>query len=163
MVVHQSRVSSLPLLSSLFLASIYVGLHRESQSGIVQIRLTTYSCLARAICKSLRIRCSNKLIHVMTYKLFFPQGLSLTKLTKDLMSYFNPAVMAMRAYAFSGRDRRVLIPLATCYLGLLAVNIWVFCIHIEAIPESFYILIGGTGCFPNYGDQIMVEKIGVSI
>ena len=69
----------------------------------------------------------------------------------------------MRAYAFSGRNRWVLIPLATCYLGLLAVNVWVFCIRIEAIPASFYILIGGTGCFPNYGDQVMAEKIGVSI
>lgn len=71
--------------------------------------------------------------------------------------------MVMRAYAFSGRNRWVLIPLATCYLGLLAVNVWVFCIRIEAIPPSFYILIGGTGCFPNYGDQVMAEKIGVSI
>lgn len=77
--------------------------------------------------------------------------------------FFSQAVMVMRAYAFSGRDRRVLIPLATCYSGLLAVNIWVFCIHIEAIPPSFYDLIGGTGCFPNYGDQFMAEKIGYSM
>ena len=71
--------------------------------------------------------------------------------------------MVMRAYAFSGRDRLVLIPLTTCYAGLLAVNIWVFCIHIEVIPSSFYTVIGGTGCFPNYGDQLMAAKIGVSI
>ena len=71
--------------------------------------------------------------------------------------------MLMRAYAFSGRDRRVLLPLATCYSGLLVVNIWVFCIHIKAIPAAFYIMIGGTGCFPNYEDQFMAAKIGVSI
>lgn len=77
--------------------------------------------------------------------------------------FFSQAVMVMRAYAFSGRNRRVLIPLATCYSGLLAVNIWVFCIRIEAIPSSFYTLIGGTGCFPDYGDQVMAEKIGYSM
>lgn len=71
--------------------------------------------------------------------------------------------MVMRAYAFSGRNRWVLIPLATCYAGLLAVDIWAFCIDIKPIPPSFYTLIGGTGCFPNYGDQDTAEAIGVSI
>ncbi|EDR01637.1 uncharacterized protein LACBIDRAFT_310756 [Laccaria bicolor S238N-H82] len=95
--------------------------------------------------------------------LFFSQGLSLAKFTKDLASYFNPAVMVMRAYAFSGRNRWVLIPLATCYSGLLAVDIWAFCIDIKPIPPSFYTLIGRTGCFPNYGDQDRADAIGYSM
>ena len=67
MVLYQGRISSLPLLSALFLANIHVGLHRESQSRIVQFRLTTHSRLARTVCKSLRVPRSNKLIHNITY------------------------------------------------------------------------------------------------
>ncbi|TEB18422.1 hypothetical protein FA13DRAFT_1745796 [Coprinellus micaceus] len=37
---------------------------------------------------------------------------------------FSQGVMLMRAYAFTGRDRRVLMLLCTCYAILLGVNFW---------------------------------------
>jgi hypothetical protein len=73
------------------------------------------------------------------------------------------AVMVMRAYALSGRDRRILFLLASCYTGLLAVDIWAFCAAVDIPPPIFYTVLGGTGCFPNYGGENMALRIGVRI
>lgn len=70
--------------------------------------------------------------------------------------------MLMRAYAFAGRNRRVLLLLGTCFAGLLGVNIWVFWSHIEVPPPLFYVVLNGSGCFPNYGEGTMGLRLGVS-
>jgi len=68
----------------------------------------------------------------------------------------------MRAYAFTSRDRRVLILLTLCYAVLVGINIWVFCIHIY-VPVELYRILKYTGCFPNYGDGFMAMRIGYTI
>jgi hypothetical protein len=75
---------------------------------------------------------------------------------------FKTGVMMMRAYAFTSRNRRVLIILGTCYIILIGVNIWVFCIKID-IPAELYVVLGDSGCFANYGPNgTIAMRIGVS-
>lgn len=69
--------------------------------------------------------------------------------------------MLMRAYAFTGRDRRVLMLLGFCYLLLLGVNLWAFATHLYLIPPEYYLFLGSLGCFPNYGAPKMAIRIGV--
>lgn len=75
--------------------------------------------------------------------------------------------MLMRAFAFTGRKRRILAVLMCCYTLLVGIDIWVFCTAIEILPVELYqvmALLGtkGTGCFPNYGAGFMALRIGVS-
>ncbi len=74
--------------------------------------------------------------------------------------------MLMRAYGFAGRNKRVLALLGSFYVGLLGIDIWAFCTLVEIPPPAFYFLFdfffGGTGCFPNYGSNVMAARIGVS-
>ncbi|KAG6849472.1 hypothetical protein H0H93_008141 [Arthromyces matolae] len=74
-------------------------------------------------------------------------------------SYQFCTVMLMRAYAFTGRDKRVLILLLGCFSGLLAVDIWAFCTDITTLPEIAFITMGGTGCFPYYGKGFLGFRI----
>lgn len=76
---------------------------------------------------------------------------------------FPQAVMLMRAYAFCGRDKRVLALLLTCYGGLVVVDIWSFCTHITILPEFVFTILGGTGCYPLYGKGYMGFRIGYSM
>ncbi|KAF9465540.1 hypothetical protein BDZ94DRAFT_323046 [Collybia nuda] len=76
---------------------------------------------------------------------------------------FPQGVMLMRAYAFSGRNKKVLLLLCICYAGLIGVDIWVFCTHIAVPPTIFYLALGKTGCFPDYGDGFMALRIGYSM
>ncbi|KAG6909796.1 hypothetical protein DXG01_015289 [Tephrocybe rancida] len=78
-------------------------------------------------------------------------------------SFKRSAVMLMRAYAFSGRDKRILALLLTCYAGLCAVDIWSFCTHISTLPEILFLALGGTGCYPYYGVGYMGFRIGYSM
>ena len=71
-------------------------------------------------------------------------------------------IMAMRAYAFTGRNKRIAILLVICYTLLVGVDIWTFTIHILLPPQELYTLLGGTGCFPNYGDKHLAFRYGVS-
>jgi len=73
---------------------------------------------------------------------------------------FPQAVMLMRAYAFCGRDKRVLMLLLTCYGGLVAIVIWAFCTHIVALPEVVFLILEGTGCYPYYSKGHMGFRIG---
>ncbi|KAF8972755.1 hypothetical protein BDZ97DRAFT_1782509 [Flammula alnicola] len=77
--------------------------------------------------------------------------------------FFSQAVMMMRAFAFAGRSKRILALLGSCYICLLGVDIWVFCTQIVIPPTELYVLLGGTGCFPNYGDGFMALRIGYSM
>ncbi|RDB18497.1 hypothetical protein Hypma_000251 [Hypsizygus marmoreus] len=79
------------------------------------------------------------------------------------LQIFPQGVMLMRAYAFSGRDRRVLFLLCSCYVGLVGVDIWVFCTDITMLPKTIYILLGGTGCYPDYGKGFMGFRLGYSM
>lgn len=75
--------------------------------------------------------------------------------------------MLMRAYAFAGRRKSILLLLGSGYLALLGVDIWAFCTAIEVLPKELYIVTSiiyhtkGTGCFPNYGAGFMALRIGV--
>ncbi|KAF8997873.1 hypothetical protein BDQ17DRAFT_1428769 [Cyathus striatus] len=77
--------------------------------------------------------------------------------------FFSQAVMVMRAYAFSGRDKRILVLLLACYSGLVAVNIWIFCIHTYIPPAELFFFLQRTGCFPNYGEGITGKRIGYAM
>lgn len=77
--------------------------------------------------------------------------------------FFSQAVMLMRAFAFCGRDRRILALLGSCYTCLLGIDFWVFCTKVDILPQQFYVILGGTGCFPNYGAGAMALKIGYSM
>ncbi|TEB21960.1 hypothetical protein FA13DRAFT_1799296 [Coprinellus micaceus] len=76
---------------------------------------------------------------------------------------FSQGVMLMRAYAFTGRDRRVLMLLCTCYAILLGVNFWAFCTHLSMPPPEYFLFLGPMGCFPNYGSGVMAIRIGLSM
>jgi len=76
---------------------------------------------------------------------------------------FPQGVMMMRAYAFCGRDKRILVFLLMCITGLLAVDIWAFCTHYLTLSELVFIVIGSTGCFPVYGQGYMGFRVGYSM
>ncbi|KAF9563574.1 hypothetical protein CPC08DRAFT_705888 [Agrocybe pediades] len=77
--------------------------------------------------------------------------------------FFSQAVMLMRAFAFCGRDKRVLVLLGSCYTCLLVLDIWVFCTKVDVLPKELYVVINGVGCFPNYGAGFMALRIGYSM
>ncbi|KAF9479546.1 hypothetical protein BDN70DRAFT_878606 [Pholiota conissans] len=77
--------------------------------------------------------------------------------------FFSQAVMLMRAFGFAGRSKTVLAVLGTFYVALLCVDIWVFCTRLEILPKELYFLLGGTGCFPDYGSNVMAVRIGASM
>ncbi len=75
-----------------------------------------------------------------------------------------PAVMFMRAYAFSGRNRKVLVVLSSAYICLIGGDIYLFFVNVpvphrgefgSALPQS-------GGCFPDYTTTIFGSRIGVS-
>lgn len=79
---------------------------------------------------------------------------------------FPQAVMAMRAYAFSGRDKRALVVLGLAFAGFLSIEIWAWCSRIDMLPWIFYHFLrntGLTGCFANWGGPIMGVRIGISM
>ncbi|KAF8902425.1 hypothetical protein CPB84DRAFT_1776053 [Gymnopilus junonius] len=77
--------------------------------------------------------------------------------------FFAQAVMLIRAVAFAGQDLRVVVLLGLCYLGLVGIDIWVFCVQVDIPPAILFTVLGGTGCFPNYGNEGMGLRIGVSM
>ncbi|EAU90383.1 hypothetical protein CC1G_00767 [Coprinopsis cinerea okayama7 len=78
--------------------------------------------------------------------------------------FFPQAVMFMRAYAFSGRSSTVLAILSMCYVALVGVDLWAFCIGVKMPPKLFYWAFGGeSGCFPDYGSDVMGLRIGFSM
>ncbi|KAF8202414.1 hypothetical protein BJ912DRAFT_944750 [Pholiota molesta] len=77
--------------------------------------------------------------------------------------FFSQAVMLMRAFGFAGRSRRVLAVLGLFYSALVGIDLWVFCTKLENIPPELFLLLGGTGCFPNYGSDVMGIRIGASM
>jgi len=66
------------------------------------------------------------------------------------MQLFAPAVILMRAYAFAGRNVKVLALLLFFYAGLVTISIWLFCTNVPTLPDTVYQYLGGTGCFPDY-------------
>ncbi|KAF8663692.1 hypothetical protein AX16_000867 [Volvariella volvacea WC 439] len=74
------------------------------------------------------------------------------------------AIMLIRAYAFSNRDKRVLALLGTCYLGLFAIDIWVFCVGVIIPTEAYYTMLGGSSaCFPDYSLPTMRIRILMTV
>jgi len=66
------------------------------------------------------------------------------------MQFFAQGVMLMRAYAFTGRSKIALCILCPCFAGLVAIDIWFFCIAVPTLPPAIYDILGYTGCFPDY-------------
>ncbi|TFK39684.1 hypothetical protein BDQ12DRAFT_681018 [Crucibulum laeve] len=77
--------------------------------------------------------------------------------------FFPQAVMAMRAWAFSGRNTYIMCLLLVCWTALVGVDIWVFCTHLYMPPAELYLVLFRTGCFPNYGEGITAMRIGYSM
>ncbi|KAJ7156886.1 hypothetical protein C8R43DRAFT_407421 [Mycena crocata] len=78
------------------------------------------------------------------------------------MQLFAPGVMLMRAYAFTGRNAKILVLLLAFYLALVAIDIWFFCIDVVPLPDITYEVLGGTGCFPDYtalhgGERLLIS------
>ncbi|KXN91109.1 hypothetical protein AN958_02885 [Leucoagaricus sp. SymC.cos] len=82
-------------------------------------------------------------------------------ISRTLIQFIPQGVMMMRAYAFTSRNRRVLILLGACYAVLIGLNIWVFCFDV-VIPVELYIVLGQTGCFSDWGDGGMGIRIGIA-
>ncbi|KAJ7708843.1 hypothetical protein B0H17DRAFT_1264259 [Mycena rosella] len=59
-------------------------------------------------------------------------------------------VMLMRAYAFTGRNLKILVILLAFYAGLVGISILFFCTHVVPLPDTTFQVLGGTGCFPDY-------------
>ncbi|KAJ7065263.1 hypothetical protein C8F01DRAFT_737094 [Mycena amicta] len=81
---------------------------------------------------------------------------SLTHITTTVLlplQLFGPAVMLMRAYAFAGRRQSVLALLLLLYMGLVCVNVWFFCINVPSLPDIVFVVLRGTGCFPDYSTR----------
>jgi len=85
-----------------------------------------------------------------------------SQLTKP-QQFFSQAVMVMRAFAFAGRDVRVLILLGLCYLVVVGLNIYIFCINAAFLPRELYYILPRTGCFPNLGNEAFAIRLGVSL
>jgi hypothetical protein len=71
-------------------------------------------------------------------------------------------VMLMRAYAFTGRNIRVLVLLLVFYAALIGIDVWFFCFNVVTLPDLAYELLGGTGCFPDYAANNGSERLAVS-
>ncbi|TFK73748.1 hypothetical protein BDN72DRAFT_151859 [Pluteus cervinus] len=69
-------------------------------------------------------------------------------------------VMLFRAYAFTGRARCVLYCLGSLYLILVGVDLWAFCARVIAPAAAFYTLVGDTGCFADYNNEMMRLRLG---
>jgi len=75
---------------------------------------------------------------------------------------FPQAVVAIRAYAFSGRQRWVLWSLGLCFAALCAVVIFAFH-ETSPLPSERYNYIQKTGCFPYYGDGTTARRLGMAL
>jgi hypothetical protein len=101
-------------------------------------------------------------------KHIFPQGehllFHIVKPNRSIQS----AVILMRAYAFTGRNKTVLAILCTAYLAMVAAYMWLFCSQFVGNVFSFYLrrsaslfvhgftavkelywMFGESGCFAN--------------
>ncbi|KAL0961310.1 hypothetical protein HGRIS_006269 [Hohenbuehelia grisea] len=58
------------------------------------------------------------------------------------------AVILIRAYAFTGRNKWVLAVLSTCYLAIMGAEIWLFGSRF-VVPEEIFFIFGTSGCFGN--------------
>ncbi|CAK5273779.1 unnamed protein product [Mycena citricolor] len=79
------------------------------------------------------------------------------------MQCFAHAVMLMRAYGFTGRNRKALVLLCTCLAGLIGVNVWFFCVDVPQLADLVYEVLGGTGCFPDYSATSDNLRIGLEM
>ena len=72
--------------------------------------------------------------------------------------------MFMRAYAFSGRNRKVLAVLSSAYICLIGGDIYLFFVSVPVphLGEFGLALPQGGGCFPDYTTAIFGSRIGVS-
>ncbi|KJA28257.1 hypothetical protein HYPSUDRAFT_34644 [Hypholoma sublateritium FD-334 SS-4] len=75
------------------------------------------------------------------------------------------AVMFMRAYAFSGRNQKVLAVLCSAYIGLIGGDIYLFFVNVPVphLGEFGLSLPQGGGCFPDYTTAIFGSRIGIAM
>jgi len=79
------------------------------------------------------------------------------------MQLFAQGVMAMRAYAFTGRNKATLGILSVCFGALFAVEVWFFCVDVPPIPTATYEILGATGCFPNYPNATGKARLAIAM
>ncbi|TFK41707.1 hypothetical protein BDQ12DRAFT_393389 [Crucibulum laeve] len=74
-----------------------------------------------------------------------------------------PAVMALRTYAFSERNVKVLIILSTLFALLTGMSIWNFCIDLKPPPRLAFVFtgnqLGENACGPDYSEEKMRVKL----
>jgi len=71
-------------------------------------------------------------------------------------------VMMIRAYAFTRKKPMVLLILSSSFAALVAVTIWVYCIHPPVVlPLEWYQNSGLSGCYPNYDSSVMGLRVGM--
>ncbi|THV03818.1 hypothetical protein K435DRAFT_238694 [Dendrothele bispora CBS 962.96] len=66
------------------------------------------------------------------------------------------AVVLMRTYAFTGRERKILYSLCACYLSLAGAEIWLFG-YWFILESSAFQLFGKSGCFANDSGAVGLE------
>lgn len=72
-------------------------------------------------------------------------------------------VMLFRAWAFTGRSRRVFWILAFFFTALVAVDMWTFLSHIPLASAEARAKLGKTACYVDYEAAIMVTRMSVII
>ncbi|KAH6915796.1 hypothetical protein BKA70DRAFT_470338 [Coprinopsis sp. MPI-PUGE-AT-0042] len=77
------------------------------------------------------------------------------------------AVLFLRAYAFSGRDRGVLVMLSLSYLFVVGTHVWMFLIDVPhfgtAANNRLEQVVGGIGCFPDYRTFALGKRLWVAM
>lgn len=71
--------------------------------------------------------------------------------------------MLFRAWAFTGRSRRVFWILAFFFTALVAVDMWTFLSHIPLASAEARAKLGKTACYVDYEAAIMVTRMSVSL
>lgn len=154
----------LPLLSNVHLALPYVGV-----DGQPYIRnLCTLSHHSAVLHDTVGVCCHGIFIfvaHMFDWQQLAPQGDFLViRLLGSNTDLCLAAVLVMRAWAFTGKNRAVLAVQSTMVLVLLAIQIWTY----SGVAPSRYIFdtLGAAGCFRSHSTPqgaVATTRIGASL
>ncbi|TFK66867.1 hypothetical protein BDN72DRAFT_128912 [Pluteus cervinus] len=76
---------------------------------------------------------------------------------------FPHVVMLLRAYAFSGRRKWILVLLSLCFMALCTVTVYAF-YTAQVMPTYWYQLSGGkTGCYPSLWPSNILQRLAICI
>ncbi|KAL0953972.1 hypothetical protein HGRIS_005131 [Hohenbuehelia grisea] len=78
------------------------------------------------------------------------------------MQLCSQGVMLMRAYAFTGRNKIVLVLLGLCYFAAIGLNIWGLGAKMS-LPHGLFLALGRTGCFPDHSGGVLAARMAAVI